>query len=180
MHNVMIDIETMGLSLNAPILSIGACFFDIETGEIGAKFECNIILKSALENGVLDADTLQWWLTKTSDEARAALFAGFKVDLVDALSALYNFVVCPIPVMVWANGPSFDVAILENAYRKSGYQVPWSHRNVQCVRTIKRLADVIAPDREKPADVGTAHAALDDCLFQVAEVVAAYKVIVGK
>ncbi|MFM2590025.1 3'-5' exoribonuclease domain-containing protein [Vibrio sp. TBV020] len=46
MKNLMIDLETMGNSSNAAIVSIGACFFEPSTGEIGEKFSRIISLES--------------------------------------------------------------------------------------------------------------------------------------
>ncbi|EMQ3548812.1 3'-5' exoribonuclease, partial [Escherichia coli O111:H5] len=37
-YHLMIDLETMGTNTNAPIVVIGAVFFDPQTGEIGPVF----------------------------------------------------------------------------------------------------------------------------------------------
>lgn len=55
MKNLMIDLETMGNSSNAAIVSIGACFFEPSTGEIGEKFSRIIYLESSQECGCVDA-----------------------------------------------------------------------------------------------------------------------------
>ena len=36
--DLMLDLETLGTFMNAPIITVGACFFDIRTGEIGETF----------------------------------------------------------------------------------------------------------------------------------------------
>ncbi|MWP21778.1 3'-5' exoribonuclease, partial [Escherichia coli] len=38
MNNLMIDLETMGKNKDAPIVSIGAVFFTLETRDIGQEF----------------------------------------------------------------------------------------------------------------------------------------------
>ena len=46
MKDLMVDIETLGVSHDSVITQIGACYFDRNTGEIGAKFIANIDLSS--------------------------------------------------------------------------------------------------------------------------------------
>ncbi|HBP9762248.1 TPA: 3'-5' exoribonuclease, partial [Escherichia coli] len=58
--HLMIDLETMGKNPDAPIISIGAIFFDPQTGEMGPEFSKTIDLETA--GGVIDRDTIKWWL----------------------------------------------------------------------------------------------------------------------
>ncbi|EFG9970480.1 exonuclease, partial [Escherichia coli] len=64
--HLMIDLETMGKNPDAPIISIGAIFFDPQTGDMGPEFSKTIDLDTA--GGVIDRDTMKWWL-KQSREA---------------------------------------------------------------------------------------------------------------
>ncbi|EIH4860939.1 3'-5' exoribonuclease, partial [Escherichia coli] len=50
--HLMIDLETMGKNPDAPIISIGAIFFDPQTGEMGPEFSKTIDLETA--GGVID------------------------------------------------------------------------------------------------------------------------------
>ncbi|EFA6584567.1 exonuclease, partial [Escherichia coli] len=68
--HLMIDLETMGKNPDAPIISIGAIFFDPQTGEMGPEFSKTIDLETA--GGVIDRDTIKWWL-KQSREAQSAI-----------------------------------------------------------------------------------------------------------
>ncbi|EGE1657327.1 exonuclease, partial [Escherichia coli] len=68
-HHLMIDLETMGKNPDAPIISIGAIFFDPQTGDMGPEFSKTIDLETA--GGVIDRDTIKWWL-KQSREAQSA------------------------------------------------------------------------------------------------------------
>ena len=72
MNNLMLDIETLGVSMDAPLISIGAVFFEPLTGKCGDEFYRVITLSSALENSFVDPKTLQWWMIQ-SDSARAVL-----------------------------------------------------------------------------------------------------------
>ncbi|EMA3354892.1 3'-5' exoribonuclease, partial [Escherichia coli] len=58
--HLMIDLETMGKNPDAPIISIGAIFFDPQTGDMGPEFSKTIDLETA--GGVIDRDTIKWWL----------------------------------------------------------------------------------------------------------------------
>ncbi|HFS1980441.1 TPA: 3'-5' exoribonuclease, partial [Escherichia coli] len=46
-HHLMIDLETMGKNPDAPIISIGAIFFDPQTGDMGPEFSKTIDLETA-------------------------------------------------------------------------------------------------------------------------------------
>ncbi|HBD4295643.1 TPA: 3'-5' exoribonuclease, partial [Escherichia coli] len=58
--HLMIDLETMGKNPDAPIISIGAIFFDPQTGDMGPEFSKTIDLDTA--GGVIDRDVIKWWL----------------------------------------------------------------------------------------------------------------------
>ncbi|EIG3432481.1 3'-5' exoribonuclease, partial [Escherichia coli] len=63
--HLMIDLETMGKNPDAPIISIGAIFFDPQTGEMGPEFSKTIDLETA--GGVIDRDTIKWWLKQSRE-----------------------------------------------------------------------------------------------------------------
>jgi DNA polymerase III epsilon subunit-like protein len=65
----MVDIETLGTKPSSTILSIGAVFFDIETGELGERFYMNIDPK---QDRSIDPSTVMWWMVQSS-EARNSL-----------------------------------------------------------------------------------------------------------
>jgi hypothetical protein len=68
----MIDLETMGNKPNAPIVSIGAVFFDPSTGELGGFYRV-VSLKSSVDGGAIpDPETIMWWMQQ-SEEARMAI-----------------------------------------------------------------------------------------------------------
>lgn len=48
MNHLMVDLETMGNGPYAPVISIGAVFFDLKTGETGEDFSVNISLESSM------------------------------------------------------------------------------------------------------------------------------------
>ncbi|EFG2213307.1 3'-5' exoribonuclease, partial [Escherichia coli] len=87
-HHLMIDLETMGKNPGAPIASIGAVFFDPQTGEQGPEF--SKIIDMGTCGGTVDISTIEWWLQR-SGEARAAILAD-RIPLDDALLQLREFI----------------------------------------------------------------------------------------
>jgi len=49
MTDYMIDLETLGTKVDAPVLSIGAVEFNLETGKLGQEFYCVLDLQSQLD-----------------------------------------------------------------------------------------------------------------------------------
>ncbi|EKL0158093.1 3'-5' exoribonuclease, partial [Escherichia coli] len=112
--HLMIDIETMGKNPNAAIISIGAIFFDPQTGDMGPEFSKTIDLDTA--GGVIDRDVIKWWL-KQSREAQSAILTD-EIPLDDALLQLREFIAensGEFFVQVWGNGANFDNVILRRS-----------------------------------------------------------------
>lgn len=177
-RNLMIDLETLGTFFNAPVVTIGACFFDPMTGETGDEFYAKIDMVDAMKYGSASGDTLRWWLTQDA-AAQKELTSG-RVPLSTALSDLSAFYNKGKDAKVWGNGPTFDCTILEYAYHKCrGEQAPWPFWNVRDVRTVVQLAEGLV---KKPAAFtkdAVAHNAIDDCKFQVAYVSKMWKALRG-
>lgn len=126
----MIDLESMGKKPNAPIVSIGAVFFNPQTGELGQEFYTAVSLESAMAQGAVpDGDTILWWL-KQSPEARSAICVDDAMPITDALSELSHFIhrhAYNLKYMkVWGNGATFDNVILRGAYERAGRICPWN------------------------------------------------------
>nr|WP_237731291.1 3'-5' exonuclease [Lelliottia amnigena] len=168
----MIDLETMSLKPSAPIVAIGAVFFEPQTGDLGAEFYTAVNLSSDMALGAVpDGDTILWWL-KQSSEARAAICTDDTLPISDALSELSAFISRnsenPRYLKVWGNGANFDNVILRAAYERAGHICPWQFWNDSDVRTIVLLGRLLGfdPKRDMPFD-GVAHNALADARHQV-------------
>lgn len=162
MKHVMVDLETLGLTPNSVILSIGAVKFDPRTGEIGGGFERKIDIGSSIARGfTINVDTLQWWSNQSLD-ARTATFDGGKVRIPDALASFSEFF--GDSVYIWGNGADFDIAMLKTAYERLGADTPWNYKNTRCYRTM--MSEFGEPsDYVKPT---LAHRALPDAISQAA------------
>ncbi|OTC02530.1 exodeoxyribonuclease VIII [Escherichia coli] len=165
-HHLMIDLETMGKNPDAPIISIGAIFFDPQTGDMGPEFSKTIDLETA--GGVIDRDTIKWWL-KQSREAQSAIMTD-EIPLDDALLQLREFIdenSGEFFIQVWGNGANFDNTILRRSYERQGIPCPWRYYNDRDVRTIVELGKAIDFDARTAIPFeGERHNALDDARYQ--------------
>ncbi|EFE6128500.1 exonuclease [Escherichia coli] len=164
--HLMIDLETMGKNPDAPIISIGAIFFDPQTGDMGPEFSKTIDLETA--GGVIDRDTIKWWL-KQSREAQSAIMTD-EIPLDDALLQLREFIdenSGEFFVQVWGNGANFDNTILRRSYERQGIPCPWRYYNDRDVRTIVELGKAIDFDARTAIPFeGERHNVLDDARYQ--------------
>ncbi|MDU4995172.1 MAG: 3'-5' exoribonuclease [Enterobacteriaceae bacterium] len=173
MTHVMVDLETMGNNPEAPIIAIGAVFFDPGTGKTGPEFYQIVSLESAMEFGAKpDAAIIIWWM-KQSAEARAAITGGDAISLMDAIDNLDEFIHTNSAngikyVQLWGNGCSFDNVILRRAYEQVGAELSVPFWNDRDVRTIVELGRVVGinPRYQIPFD-GDMHNALADARHQV-------------
>ncbi len=176
--HLMIDLETMGKNPDAPIISIGAIFFDPQTGDMGPEFIKTIDLETA--GGVIDRDTIKWWL-KQSREAQSAIMTD-EIPLDDALLQLREFIdenSGEFFVQVWGNGANFDNTILRRSYERQGIPCPWRYYNDRDVRTIVELGKAIDFDARTAIPFeGERHNALDDARYQAKYVSAIWQKLI--
>lgn len=170
--HLMVDLETMGSNPDAPVVSIGAVFFEPSTGETGPEFYQVVDLTSAMNFGAKpDASTILWWM-KQSSEARSALLVEDAADLDVALTLFSEFLCGNAAngaksVQVWGNGATFDNVLLKQSYELVGGTAPWRFVNDRDVRTIVELGNAIGinPRYDIPFE-GDKHNALADALHQ--------------
>ncbi|EOA1296330.1 3'-5' exoribonuclease [Escherichia coli] len=176
--HLMIDLETMGKNPDAPIISIGAIFFDPQTGNMGPEFSKTIDLETA--GGVINRDTIKWWL-KQSREAQSAILTD-EIPLDDALLQLREFIdenSGEFFVQVWGNGANFDNVILRRSYKRQGIPCPWRYCNDRDVRTIVELGKAIDFDARTAIPFeGERHNALDDARYQAKYVSAIWQKLI--
>jgi hypothetical protein len=164
---IMIDLETMGTSCIAGIMSIGAARFKL-TGEVQALCHIGVDLQSCVSiNMEIDANTVMWWLGQ-SKENQERLLTLKKMPLSNALNMLFasfngldKYRTC-----VWSHGSNFDTVILENACKLTGMPVWWKYSNIRDTRTV---FDVMG--YKYTAKGG--HDALEDAMSQAEAVIAA-------
>ncbi len=136
--DLMLDLETLGKGPGCVIISLAAVpFFKSSTIDLGFRqvLHKNIDIQSCLDAGLkIDPGTLHWWIQKPE------LFKKLQqetFELRGALERLASFIQaqCTEDVRVWGKGPSFDNAILRDAYDRFQMKLPWLYYRERCVRT---------------------------------------------
>jgi len=164
---VQIDLETLGLHMSAPIVSVGAAAYDYDRG-IFDEFHMFFNLDEQFKDGrSMNQDTLFWWL-KQSAEARASLADDtvLRESTLGVCNAFHRWWLGLAPteaerknIYPMGNASEFDLAMLRNLW---GTQMPWSYKNVLCWRTIATLHK----DELVWEGKGAAHNAVEDARAQ--------------
>ena len=164
MTDVMIDLETLGTRQTSVITSIGACEFDLMSGVTGSTFHKMIEWEESMSYRTVDGSTIKWWMQQPSDARREFTAEHETITLNTALEELTAWM--PNDATVWANGSTFDIAMLQNAYEsEEGRNTPWKFYNVNDCRTIERLAQGLVSRKDIPFE-GVKHNALADAIHQ--------------
>ena len=158
MTDIIIDLETLGTRPGCVILEIGACAMDPRTGVIFSNFSRRLDEVFVRQDDEATPDlerTIEWWhRPETAATYYALIRRGLpgmfprwgnrdpRVDL-NAFRAWFKKQTAGVDdkcVRIWANGPSFDIAILQAAYDRYGVERPWICWQERCVRTALELA----------------------------------------
>lgn len=164
-YEIMLDLETFGITPGCTVLRIGAVRFTPTV--ILDKFDCGIYRHSALQAGLIEEDSAVSWWDNQSDEARHLLTVPPVYEIEEALLRFNAWATqCEGGFLhhVWGNGAAFDQPIICAAYRAVELAPPWTHKQELCYRTIKEM------NRDVPYEKfeGVEHCALADALNQVA------------
>lgn len=171
--NIMVDLETLGISPGCTILSIGAVVFNPvrsvlfgKNESLTSEFYCVINRQSCKEAGLFEeSKTIAWWDAQ-SIESKKVLSQADSSESLNIHEALQEFNLFVKKnggekAWVWGNGSDFDNAILMAAYRACGLELPWGAYNNRCYRTLKSISS-----GPKIIRLGTHHNALDDAKSQ--------------
>lgn len=197
-HNnmeLMMDLETLGVDMGAPVVTIGACLFDPYSCDSGeALMKRSMLVRVDISDAIkyadkVDGSTVRWWFEQ-KDAAIKALVGDDCVPVQEAMTLLTRF--CnergafvnkvffdglselPKACRFWAKDPDFDMRLMQHYYDHpdlDGSQ-PWKFYECRSVRTVQDLA---WPDGDRPQfDVpGIAHDARWDAVTQALTVQAA-------
>lgn len=167
---VALDLETLGTSPDSVILAIGAVAVCEATGERRKFYSiCNAGFNAQPRRGV-SPSTLNWWQAQ-NEAAREVLDLASKPDapmlptVLEQLTHWIGELGLTHDVYVWGNGASFDVAMLEHAYKQISDFVPWDFRKTRDMRTLYDITLRLQLDIDVPR-VGVHHNALADAEFQ--------------
>ena len=155
----MIDMETMAVSPNAVVLSLGAVHFNPYSGGYGDKIYFKIDLDDQDKLGrEIDPKTLEWWSRQDPAIMEEAFSEDGRIPLVDAMDQFQKFSWgCDA---FWSHGATFDLVIIENIFRQLGKPLPWNYWQLRDTRTLFDLG--FDPDMPQ----GSKHDALQDAIRQ--------------
>lgn len=171
----MLDLETLSTRSEAVILTFGAVKFDPYSQTIdrdqGLYFRIDVDEQIALGRHV-DDGTIEWWGQQEPAVRDEALSDENRISLDEFTNRLNKFLVGA--KSIWAQGPVFDIVILENLYRQIGKPAPWYYWQIRDSRTLFGVhGDPRAKGREG------LHNALSDCIYQaqgIQEIYAKYQI----
>ena len=172
----MVDLETMAVTPDAAIVSIGAIKFNPNKNLVQNKDKGFYVeLDWMDQNRTINLDTEKWW-AQQSDEARKSLHG---IDeLPDALLEFSEW----LPekeFCIWGNGSHFDVSILEHAYRQSEIPIPWKFWNVRDCRTVRDMYETARGGFDQNFQ-GTKHHALHDAIYKARYICKMWKELTSK
>lgn len=158
MADLMIDIEGLGTGPETTILTIAAQEFDpLVRDSFGRNYYARVTLESQ-EGRSIEQGTIDWWATQPAMARDEAFAEDGRITLREALEGLYKLIWQA--KRVWAQGPTYDMNILEHAYKSLNIPLPWKYYSVRDSRTLFSLV----PNLNKyPAS----HHALEDCRRQI-------------
>jgi hypothetical protein len=158
MADLMIDIETVGTGPNACILTIAAQAFDpFSRGYYDRHYYARVDIESQPERNI-EQGTIDWWATQPSAARDEAFAEDGRIPLTQALEELGKLIWHS--KRIWANGPTFDMNILEHAYKSYSMPLPWKYFLIRDARTVYSLVPSL---NKYPAS----HHALEDCRRQI-------------
>lgn len=173
MAHLMIDIETLGTAPDTVILTVAAQSFDpMGTGYYDGSYYARVDFESQADRSI-ENGTLEWWANQNSAAKDEAFSELDRVPLSEALDELGKLIWKSS--VIWANGPTFDMTILENAYKSHNKPLPWQYYKVRDARTVYNLRPDLTVnhpaqqvvERSGQTHRPATHHALEDCRRQI-------------
>lgn len=165
-RHLVVDIETLGTAVPAPILSIGAVCLD--AGKDGAVVRTlNLGIDPCACTGAPDAETVLWWNRQPAAVRREAFVGATAIDPWEDFSALIEDFQ---PDYFWGKAPDFDFGHLAAQLAFQGRPVPWRYWQLRDIRTLEGLWGEERPAIEIPASetvpVPLPHVAIYDAMVE--------------
>lgn len=165
---VAIDLETLGNTANAPVLSIGLVVFN-DGGIVKGREWFPDVQEQMGAGAVPDALTILWWFQQ-GPEARGQQVGAKRKPVTQVLGEIGAVFARYDVDEVWGNGPSFDCTILAEMFRRHGLAAPWDFWKERCMRTVLSLNPTL--ERVRPL---IPHCALSDAEAQALTIIGALK-----
>jgi hypothetical protein len=160
--HLMLDLETLDTAPTSCFTQIGWAVFDWAENDVQ---ESGLICIDANDAHVkwgltISWETLRWWMQQSQVARTNMCQPG--IPLKEALLKLAACQNWKSLDGVWSHGASFDIPILDHAWRKvMGGFSPWHHKQVRDTRTIFALTSPVWPNQD-----GQGHCADADAINQ--------------
>lgn len=167
--DLMVDIETLGTDRNSAICSVGWAVFDesqVVTSWV-VRMDWNEQLHEFCRR--IDPNTLRWWLEQTPAAQSHLVHMGVEVRTERLHELLQETIRHNNIKTVWANGPGFDLKLLDDLFTNVGRPTPWAYRQERDYRTMRDIARLWGINVDS---VGIAHNAEHDAINQANLVIA--------
>lgn len=204
---VVIDCETFGVKENEIILSLYAIRFNafdlLNRNEhrlrdllLAPKTEFSVsnvmsyidnnaegiflkfpLLESLNAGFQLNKEVLSWWMNPSRRKLMEAQIS-LTGSIIENLRGLEKFLKFnDTTPLVWANSPSFDIAMLNAYFAKYGMDKVCEFYDEQDIRTIKRFFEVFDIKIEKERNMPILHDPKNDVLYESAIILNAFNVL---
>jgi hypothetical protein len=141
MVSCMLDLETLGITPDCVVLSIGAVKFNpYSLDDPSNPWYAKLEIDEQLSLGrAIDQNTIDWWGKQSKAVVDEVMSDDDRITLSELVKQLNKFVVGADTI--WAHGPVFDIVILENMYKMLGVPVPWTYGQIRDSRTIIKMGN---------------------------------------
>lgn len=170
---IVIDLETVSLSVDSKIIEVGAVFGDLTTGEIYGTFYAMVAPDNGLNvNRTTSISTLQWHLDtrktqlghlplpELEEYEHGKVLDDVLIEFSKWIDACHKSYDNPQltkdavrEIRYYSKGPEFDIAKLVHAYEQLSNKEPFNYRAVASIRNFEHLyASVICSKYDKPKE----------------------------
>ena len=170
MAAIMLDLETCATGEDALVLTFGAVKFDPHGNEEPhSPLYIRVDVEEQSERGrVVDPSTMDWWSKQPQAAQDEAFGEDGRVSMDEFTNQISRYIVGADKI--WAQGPLFDILILQHMYKQLGKPCPWEYWRIRDSRTVGDMGDY-----SFKTDNNHAHNALADAYSQAKGVQAIYK-----
>ena len=170
-----IDFETLSLEPNCALLSVGVVVFNpskVQTYEEMIQTAPNLYMvfdtkdQREIFGRHFCPETSAWW-DDQDDAARDAIFkhpnkVGYQSGLVSLVKWIEGMKLVEGVSKLWSYGAASDAVWLESACKSVGLKMPFSYREIRCLRTMAAEFDIACPNVPNTVK----HHSLHDALVQ--------------
>lgn len=168
-RHLMVDIETLSTDQNAFITELTAIVFDPINGYVISSMTRVLDPWTEQKGSHIDGRTIQWRQQQDTQKLRWDRHSYHTLE--ESLLDLQALIERDKPSKIWANDPTFDIVILNNAAKRELGRPVFTDYYKECsVRTAKFALEVA---RDEFIKLNNDHHSDHDCLNQI-EVVAKF------